>query len=143
MDFNTSAKSEVPHSEHIYMICQRSGTGVLTLLNGKVILSDGMNPHGAAHWACETKSGYLGFRNTAAGCYLSHDGGVNIVTTRNFLPFEMFNISPHRNGGYMLLSPYYWFAQKKIAIAENGESLIRHDAAGTAWDFVRVDGKSC
>lgn len=67
----TSAKPDVPSPGHIYMICQRTGSGVLTLLDGEVIVVDGVNPHGAVHWACETKWGYWGFRNTAAGGFLS------------------------------------------------------------------------
>lgn len=123
------------------MICQRSGSGVLTLVNGKVMVVDGVNPDGAARWACETKWGYLGFRNTASGGYLSHDGGANIIMNKNFLPFEMFNVSPHVDGGHTLLSPYFWFAQKKVAVAGDGQSLIRSDSDVAVWDFVRVDNK--
>lgn len=89
-------------------------------------------------WQCVEKNGYLGF--IQQGRYLGHNiFGRMQAAVHHIHNWEYFTVKKHRDGGYKLLMPHWWFALKTVCVVGNGPDLEIRDHGTETWDFVLVD----
>lgn len=117
----------------------------LILEDGKLRLVESDEIRGGWLWHCLKNRGWYGFRNTASGTYLGHNGGNDWCSTKTKL---LANASHHKtdehfmpdrqiDGGYTLL------ARKDdqllpVIISESDKLLLgsAEETNGTAWEFI-------
>ncbi|KAL7907697.1 hypothetical protein GGI35DRAFT_64562 [Trichoderma velutinum] len=87
-------------------------------------------PSGGHIWRCIEKDGHLTFRNMASGTYLGHnDEGKVGATQKQPKQHEYFTAMRKENGGYVLSVPKEG-KQIKVAVSEDGKSLILRKGEG-------------
>ncbi|KAJ4353634.1 uncharacterized protein N0V89_005364 [Didymosphaeria variabile] len=135
--------SSVPQPDKTFILRDKKSGQLLTLLDGVVRLNPAGTLGSAYHWTCHERHGWLGFKNIAAGTFLSHDrGGVLQAMVPHHEGWEFFCVRMMPDGGYVLLMTHcgkLWPVQMK---QEDGlQKLCKADAPvkdGLVWEFVEV-----
>ncbi|KAI8235598.1 hypothetical protein K4K53_004694 [Colletotrichum sp. SAR 10_77] len=114
---------------------------MITLVNDLVVIKDAEDAHNdpATHWLCVEKNGYFGFQNPQSGRYIGHDGGDYVYAKAMGLDgWEYLTPREHPEGGYQLLSPFYWHTLKMLCVDEDQKTVVRRNHGTTLWEFVRI-----
>lgn len=109
----------------------------ITVVGGKLQVSPEFTLRGGYHWDCVEKNGWLGFRNCVSGRFIGHDSKGNfIANVSHHQGHEYFCARRHPEGGYILLMRH-GDNMVKMAIGNDGKSLIETKNEGTRWEFIR------
>lgn len=128
----------VPWPGETFVIREPNQGLAITLTEGRLRLRQEMGNRGGCHWVCVDRNGWLGFRNAVSGTYLGHDQKGNFYAkVQHHEPHEYFCARRHPRGGYILLMRHGNDLQK-MAIGEDGESLVETKGEGTAWEFFKT-----
>ncbi|MCJ1343867.1 hypothetical protein MMC31_002065 [Peltigera leucophlebia] len=140
--FGGASSFLVPWPSSTFIIRSVSSGYVITLLNGRIVLTQPGGP-GSIHWACVETKGWLGFRNVVSGNFLGHDekGRLCCSAERHHM-WERFCVRMRPEGGCVLLMTHYenlWHVGikveqgvKKLAKIGDGGSF------GIVWEFAQV-----
>lgn len=125
----------VPWPGKTFIIREKDIQRMLTLWGGKLEICSTASARGCFHWDCTEQNGWLGFRNTVSGTYISFIRHLNysVGTSQSF---SQLTARRHPDGGYNLM-------------ANDGESLFKItlnpkkglvwvEDIGTRWEFVRA-----
>ncbi|KAH6609082.1 hypothetical protein Trco_002428 [Trichoderma cornu-damae] len=130
----------VPWPGSVYIILEKASGQAVTLRDSSLCLrafKDAGDEY--SHWLCVQANGYFGFFNPKSGKYIGHDGEYGMrATAEKFLDWEYFTPRRHPDGGYQLLTPFWQHTLREVAIADDGEKLIRREHGITLWEFVKV-----
>ncbi|KAK7918092.1 hypothetical protein PG985_009966 [Apiospora marii] len=134
-----------------YMIAEKaSGLLVTCDGDGQVLLHD---PDAAAssttdnsntttmnfRWLCVESNNHFAFQNPQTGLYLGHDGQDRMQARIGKVnDWEHIIARPHPDGGYQLLSKYWWHTLKIIVVGEDGKSLVRRMHGTTRFEFQKL-----
>lgn len=139
-----------PAPNNTYMITDAARTRALTLVEGKLHLLGvtHKNMHGGSwYWRCIERDGWLGFRNTASGTYLGHDGRRNVqASAPHHKNCEQFCVRRHPNGGYMMLLESYGLKKVTYTFGKNGGdgkwwlTPIGDESDEIVWHFTEIGG---
>ncbi|KAI1758933.1 hypothetical protein GGR53DRAFT_524277 [Hypoxylon sp. FL1150] len=124
-----------------YAIRDRKSGRYITLVNGKLRLVSCTGEQGGWFWQCEEKQGWLGFRSPVAGWYIGHDTlGSFVARVTHHQACEYFCARRHPEGGYYLLMRQDTTGDIlcKMAIGDDGSTLVMSRGEGTLWDFEKV-----
>ncbi|KAI0383363.1 hypothetical protein F5Y04DRAFT_251136 [Hypomontagnella monticulosa] len=131
-------REAIPHSGQTFAIRERNTGRFITLIEGSLQVKHNTGDQGGWHWVCTDFKGWLGFRSPVSGTYMGHDTQGNFwAKYSHHLGHESFCARKHPDGGYLLLMRHddeLW----KMAISDDGCSLIETTGSGTQWDFVKV-----
>ncbi|RYP40508.1 hypothetical protein DL767_001637 [Monosporascus sp. MG133] len=137
---STSATPEtVPWPGNKFVIRERASGRAIALVDGELRLSwwDCAGDRGA-HWICEDKNGWLGFRNPVSNTYMGKDNRGNFYAKANqHRAWEYFCAMRHPEGGYILLMRH-WDELLKMAVGEDGCKLVTTKGEGTVWEFLKL-----
>ncbi|KAI1503070.1 hypothetical protein F5X99DRAFT_376680 [Biscogniauxia marginata] len=132
-----SRPGTVPWPGNIYMIRHRESGKAITM-GIRDLRLEKMNPLGGWHWLCVERDGWFGFRNIVSGMLLGHDGGKTFYArAKDHKSWEYFVARAHPRGGYELLTLHRWKFWK-LAVANDGYTLIETEDEGALWDFVEI-----
>ncbi|KAH6611027.1 hypothetical protein Trco_001047 [Trichoderma cornu-damae] len=128
-----------PKADRSFVIRERREPHrVVALENGELKIVNDPSVGGGWLWQCVKKSGWYGFRNTASGTYLGHNGQQKIVAVApHHKAHEFFMAERHEEGGYVLLMRHN-DELLQVAISRDGRSLMEQKV-GTSWDFIEAD----
>ncbi|RYP80135.1 hypothetical protein DL769_002621 [Monosporascus sp. CRB-8-3] len=136
---STAAAETVPWPGNTFVIRERATGRAITLVDGKLRLRDwDCAGDRGAHWVCEQKDGWLGFRNPVSGTYIGHDdrGGFR-ATASHHKTWEYFCATWHPEGGYLLLKRH-GDALWKMGVSTDGSKFYETAGEGTAWEFFKL-----
>lgn len=133
-----TVRDAVPWPGSTYIIVDRAQGRAITMIDGRLSLESDACATGSATWACVENKGWLGFRNTASGTYMGHDGRKNIYAAKTRHQAWEF-IVPRRcpDGGYLLMTTHYDLLLQ-MSIGDDGRSLVARADGGTVWEFIKV-----
>jgi hypothetical protein len=135
---DNSVRDAVPWPGSTYIIVDRAGGRAITMIDGRLSLETDACATGSATWVCIENKGWFGFRNTASGKYMGHDGRKNIYAVKNHhQAWEFFIARPCPDGGYLLLTTHYDLLLK-MRIGDDGRSLVAREDGGSVWEFIKV-----
>ncbi|KAI1394472.1 uncharacterized protein F4822DRAFT_48506 [Hypoxylon trugodes] len=127
-----------PYPGQTFIIREHNGNRLITLVEGEVRARENIGEQGGWHWVCVEQRGWLGFRNPVSSTYLGHDTqGAFWAKYKHHIIHESFCARRHPNGGYVLLMRHDDELQK-MAIGDDGCTLVETTGDGTPWDFIRV-----
>ena len=135
-----------------YMITEKaSSLPVVCNGDGQVLLHDPATATDAAsfttddttrvnsQWLCVESNNHFAFQNPQTGLYLGHDGNDRMQARIGKVnDWEHIIARPHPDGGYQLLSKYWWHTLKLIVVGEDGKSLVRRMHGTTLFEFQKV-----
>ncbi|RYP91508.1 hypothetical protein DL770_002354 [Monosporascus sp. CRB-9-2] len=134
-----AAVDTVPWPGNTFVIRERATGRAITLVNGKLRLWDwDYAGDRGAHWICEGKEGWLGFRNPVSGTYIGHDDRGNIcANATHHKQWEYFCATRHPEGGYLLLKRH-GDALWKMNVTQCGSRFYETADEGAAWEFLKL-----
>lgn len=131
-------RNAAPWPGSTYIIVDRAQGRAITMIDGRLSLESDACATGSCHWVCIENKGWFGFRNTASGKYMGHDGRKNIYAAKDrHQAWEFWVARPCPDGGYLLLTTHYDLLLK-MRIADDGRSLVTREEGGTVWEFIKV-----
>ncbi|RYP53432.1 hypothetical protein DL768_001577 [Monosporascus sp. mg162] len=134
-----AAVETVPWPGNTFVIRERATGRAITLVDGKLCLKNWYCAGDrGAHWVCEGKEGWLGFRNPVSGTYIGHsDRGNFCANATKHEPWEYFCAIRHPEGGYLLLKRH-GAALWKMDVTADGCRFYETEDEGTVWEFVKI-----
>lgn len=130
----------VPRPGQTYHIIEKQSGKAITAMQDDAKLRNLKYPGlPGSHWQCVWQNGYFGFQNVKTGAYLGHDGSSGIRTwALDLKDWELWTPREHPDGGYELLSPYYWNTLMVLSVHGDMSTLVRRGHGTTLWEFVKV-----
>ncbi|KAG8163040.1 hypothetical protein KVR01_007518 [Diaporthe batatas] len=135
-----SEHGTIPRPGSTYHIIEKQSGKAITVMEDDVKLRNLIFPGlYRSHWQCVWHNGYFGFQNVMTGAYLGHDGRSGIRTTAlDVSDWELWTPREHPDGGYELLTPYYWHTLMVLSVQGDESTLVRRRHGTTLWEFVEV-----
>ncbi|KAK7928809.1 hypothetical protein PG985_005807 [Apiospora marii] len=128
-----------PWPGNTYQIVEKVGGRPIICHDGNVLLSDLSKVPKKSWWLCVESNNHMGFQNLHSGCHLGHDGNEKMqARTEKMKDWEHIIARPHPQGGYQLLSKYWWHSLKVIVVGGDGKSLIRQMHGNTFFEFKKL-----
>ncbi|UKZ74412.1 hypothetical protein TrVFT333_002080 [Trichoderma virens FT-333] len=111
---------------------------ILTVEGGELRLLSKPTLGGGTFWHCSKRSGWLTFRNSVTGTFLSHNGQGSFSATQFHQEMrEHFVTERHEGGGYILIMKN-GDELSQVAISGDTDCLVEQKEEGTAWDFIEA-----
>lgn len=132
----------VPWPNNTYIIVEKGSDQAITVVGNRLCLQHRVaNPDANNTWLCVEKNNYFSFLNLKSGVYLGHDGNAGMLAKATAAgDWEFFTARRHPEGGYQLLTPYYWHTLMMVTTTGSGDGkrLARTSHGSTLWEFIKV-----